>query len=107
MSPAVTTAPCVPSAPPESFAALRDALVAAQFDEASVAARLDVQSLYNVKRIVDGRTTLAGPVEDANAALIRLMIDGEALPAALVERLLGRAAFEALGTLGLVAPTPT
>ena len=106
MSPAVTTAPCVPSAPPESFAALRDALVAAQFDEASVAARLDVQSLYNVKRIVDGRTTLAGPVEDANAALIRLMIDGEALPAALVERLLGRAAFEALGTLGLVAPTP-
>lgn len=88
----------------EAFAAAREILVAARFDEPTVAARLGVPSLYNVNRIVDGRTTLTGVPEDANAALVRLLIDGEALSASLAERLLGAEALSALEALGVVAP---
>jgi len=83
---------------------MRDVLVSARFDEPTIAGRLGVRSLYNVKRIADGRTNLAGVPEDANEALIRLLIDGEALPVSLAERLLGVRALEALDTLGVVAP---
>jgi len=91
-------------APADAFALLRDALVAAKFDEPTVSARLGVASLYDVKRLADGRTTLASPPEDANAVLVRLFIDSEMLPTALVERLLGSDVLAALHALGLVAP---
>ena len=91
---------------PDEFARLRAVLSAARFDEPTVAGRLEGHSLYGVKRIADGRTTLAGAVEDANAALVRLMIDGEALPSGLAERVLGAEALATLATLGLVAPSP-
>ena len=100
-----TPVPCVPDAPAEMFAILRDALVRARYDEPTVAARLGVPSLYDVQRITDGRTSLTGEPGDANAALVRLFIDGETMPAALVERLLGSELLGALNTLGLVAPT--
>jgi len=51
--------PGAPDVPPTAFAVLRDALTAARFDEPTVSARLGVPSLYDVKRLADGRTTLA------------------------------------------------
>ena len=104
---APTAAPPPPgalNAPSAAFAVLREALVAARFDEPTVSARLGVPSLYDVKRLADGRTTLASTPEDANAALVRLFIDSEPLPAALVERLLSARLLDALYALGLVAP---
>ena len=92
-------------APTDAFAVLRDALAAAQFDEPTVSARLGVRWLYNVKRIADGRTTLASMPEDANAVFVRLLIDGETLATTLVERLLGADVMAALRTLGVVAPS--
>jgi len=91
-------------APADSFVVLRDALAAAKFDEPTISARLGVSSLYDVKRLTDGRTTLASTPEDANGVLVRLFIDSEPLPASLVERLLSANALAALHTLGLVAP---
>jgi len=91
-------------APSAAFAVLREALAAAKFDEPTVSARLGVPSLYDVKRLADGRTTLASTPEDANAALVRLFIDSEALPTPLVERLLRPELLAALHGLGLVAP---
>jgi len=96
--------PGAPDVPPTAFAVLRDALTAARFDEPTVSARLGVPSLYDVKRLADGRTTLASTPEDANATLVRLFIDSETLPTSLVERLLGSEVFGALQTLKLVAP---
>jgi SAM-dependent methyltransferase len=101
----VTPVPCVPDAPPQTFAVLREALARVGYDEPTVAARLGVPSLYDIRRIADGRTTLSGVPEDANAALVRLFIDGETMPAALAERLLGSELLAALDALGLVAPT--
>ncbi len=103
VGPAATPPPGSVDAPPEAFAVLRDGLARARFDEPTVAARLGVPSLYNVKRIADGRTALAATPEDANAALVRLLIDGETLRASLAERLLGADVLAALHTLGLVA----
>jgi len=100
----VTPVPCVPDAPAQTFAIVRDAFVRARYDEPTVAARIGFPSLYDVKRIADGRTTLTGEPEDANAAIVRLFIDGEPLPAALTERLLGSEVLTALDALGLVAP---
>ena len=102
----LTSAPPPPGAadpPTEAFAVLRDALAAAKFDEQTVSARLGVPSLCNVKRLADGRTTLASTPEDANAVLVRLFIDSETLPASLVERLLSARVLTALHALGLVA----
>jgi len=91
-------------APADAFAILRDALAAAKYDEPTVSARLGVLSLYDVKRLADGRKTLASTPEDANAVLVRLFIDSETLPTAIVERLLGSDVLAALHVLGLVAP---
>ena len=96
--------PGPPDAPPEAFALLREALAAAKFDEPTISARLGVASLYDVKRLADGRTTLASTPEDANAVLVRLFIDSETLPTRLVERLLRADVLAALHTLGMVAP---
>jgi SAM-dependent methyltransferase len=87
---------------PEQFNAVRDILVGAGFVEATVAVRLGGTSLVGVPRLVDGRTTLAGPVEDANAALIRLFVDGDSLPAHAVRESLGRDGVDALRGLGLL-----
>src|SRR5262245_3836408 len=98
--PATVPPPGVSDAPAAAFAVLREGLAAARFDEPTIAARLGVPSLYDVKRITDGRTTLTGTPEDANAVLVRLMIDSEPLPTSLVERLLGSELVAALHALG-------
>ena len=90
----------------DAFVALRTLFASSCFDEPTIAARLGLPSLYNVKRLTDGRTTLAGVPEDAAAALVRLLIDGESLPASLAEELLGAEALAALDVLGVVAPLP-
>ena len=87
-----------------SFDAVRGLLAAARFDEPTISARLGVRSLYNVKRLTDGRKTLAEEPADPNAALVRLFIDGEMLAAALTERLLGPSALSALEALGVLTP---
>ena len=100
----VGSKPALRLEPTDAFATVRDALVSARFDEPTIAARLGVRSLYNVHRIADGRTTLAGVPQDANEALIRLLIDGEAISASLAERLLGTRALSAFDALGVLAP---
>jgi SAM-dependent methyltransferase len=100
----VASRPGLSLGPHDAFAAVRALLASARFDEPTVAARLGVPSLYNVKRLTDGRTTLAGVPEDANAALVRLLIDGETLRLSLAEQLLGAEALAALDVLGVVAP---
>lgn len=106
MTAAPQTAPSVPlrTDSPEQFATLRELLTTARFDEPTLAARLGVRSLYNVKRITDGREALSGTPDDANAALVRLLIDGERLSASLAARLLGVEALSALESLGVLVP---
>lgn len=91
--------------PREAFATVRSLLLDARYDEPTVAARLGGSTLVGVPRIVDGRKSLRGPVEDANAALIRLFLDGESLPAALVQQHFGVEAFAACQALALLAPS--
>ncbi len=90
----------------EQFAAARAVLRQARFDEPTVARRLGGSSLVGVPRLIDGRKSLDGPVGDANAALVRLFIDGEPLPATSLRDLLSDDALHALRTLGLLAPSP-
>ena len=88
--------------PHAAFAVVRQALIDAHFDETTVAVRLGGTTLSGVPRLREGRRTLSGAVEDANAALIRLFIDGERLPVALVRRLMGEDASRACVDLGLL-----
>ncbi|AHG92916.1 putative methyltransferase (plasmid) [Gemmatirosa kalamazoonensis] len=90
--------------PADAFAAARDCLERGQFEERVVARRLGRETLIDFPRLAEGRTTLAGPVEDANAALVRLLIDGEPLPAARAEALCGAAGIAALRDLGVLVP---
>jgi methylase of polypeptide subunit release factors len=90
--------------PIAAFDTLRLAMQRAGFDEETVAKRLGGYTLAGVPRLREGRKTLAGAVEDANAAFIRLFIDGESLSAALVQRLLGDDAHQACIDLGLLNP---
>ena len=92
--------------PRAAFDTLRLAMRRANFDEATVARRLGGVSLSGVPRLREGRTTLGGAVEDANAAFIRLFIDGERLPADLVQRLFGDDAYRACRDLALLNPIP-
>jgi SAM-dependent methyltransferase len=95
--------PIHPDAPTEAFAAVRALFERARFDEPTVAGRMNGPNLYGFPRLAEGRRTLAGPVEDANAALVRLFIDGEPLETATVEATCGRDGIEQLSALGLVA----
>lgn len=88
----------------DTFAAARDCLERGQFEERVVARRLGRDTLFGVPRICEGRATLAGAVEDGNAALVRLLLDGEPLPAARAEALCGAAGIAALRELGVLVP---
>jgi methylase of polypeptide subunit release factors len=92
--------------PAETFAVARDCLERGQFEEGVVARRLGRETLFGVPRLCEGRTTLAGAVEDATAALVRLLIDGEPLPAARAESLCGAEGIAALRELGVLVPAP-
>ena len=92
--------------PAAAFDTLRLAMQRAEFDEDTVARRLGGLTLAGVPRLREGRKTLAGSVEDANAAFIRLFIDGERLPAELVQRLVGHDVYGACVDLGLLNPAP-
>ena len=88
--------------PEGAFVHLRTRLLELAYDESTVAQRLGGRTLVGVPRIADGRKTLDGDVEDAQAALIRLFIDGEAIPVALLGGLLGEDTVEALLALSLL-----
>ena len=90
--------------PRAAFETLRLALQCANFDEGTVAKRLGGTYLTGVPRLREGRKTLGGAVTDANAVYIRLFIDGERLPAALVRQLLGDDAYQACLNLTLLKP---
>jgi methylase of polypeptide subunit release factors len=92
---------------PESFAAVRRLFEAADFHETSVARRLGGTQLFGFPRLCDGRKQLAGPPSDANAVLIRLLLDGEPLPAATARALCGDAGIDALCALGVLVPEPS
>ena len=87
---------------PETFAAARACFERARFEEGVVAQRLGRDTLFDFARLCDGRSTLAGEVEDANAALIRLLLDGEPLDQARTEQLCGAAGITALRELGVL-----
>lgn len=91
---------------PELFAAARELFRQAQFDEPTVAQRLGGTSLTGVPRLVDGRKTLDGPVQDANGTLVRLYIDGEPLTDAVVREYVSDGGVRVLAALGLIAPSP-
>ena len=93
-------------APPETFAAARACLERAQYEESVVARRLGRETLFDFARLCDGRATLAGDAEDANAALIRLLLDGEPLDQARAEQLCGAPGITALRELGVLVPDP-
>ena len=80
----------------EVFAAARALFRRAQYEEGPVARRMGGTRLFGFPRLCDGRKTVAGPVEDAQAALIRVLIDGEALDEALARRLCGDEGIDAL-----------
>ena len=86
----------------DACAVARALFARARFDESSVASRLGGNTMFGYGRLVDGRTSLAGPVEDMQAALIRLLVDAEPMPAAAARRWLGDAEVAALETLGLL-----
>jgi SAM-dependent methyltransferase len=90
--------------PRAAFETLRVALQHADYEEGAVAKRLGGTNLTGVPRLREGRKTLGGEVTDANAAYIRLFIDGERLPADDVQRLLGDDAYHACLDLGLLGP---
>ena len=90
--------------PPEAFETLRALFTATHYDDATVARRLGGQTMIGAPRMGDGRSSMRGAVEDANAALIRLFIDGEPLPTALLQELIGDEALSACRDLGLLAP---
>jgi methylase of polypeptide subunit release factors len=92
-------------APAETFAAARECFMRGQLDERVVVERLGIETMFEVARLCDGRTTLAGAVEDANAALIRLLIDGEPLSATHAEALCGATGIAALRELGVLIPS--
>jgi len=87
----------------DDFAAVAALLSRLGYEEATVARRLGGVTLAGVPRIADGRTTLTGPVEDGNAALVRLFLDGEPLPRARVMELLGDEGVTACVSLGLLS----
>jgi hypothetical protein len=91
----------------DQFAVLRDLFTRASYDEATVARRMGGPHLYGFPRLRNGRPTLEGPVDDVNAALIRLLLDGEPLPAAQVEQLCGGEATAVLRALGVLVPDPS
>jgi 16S rRNA G966 N2-methylase RsmD len=106
-----TTTPATPLAHPPlaldagnraAAAAARVLFARERFDERTVAGRLGGNTLFGYARIREGRTSLTGAVEDANAALIRMLVDTEPLDVTLVERLLGGAGLAALEALGVV-----
>lgn len=90
--------------PPEAFAAIRALFVRAAFDDPTVARRLGGPHLFGFPRLVDGRKTLDGAVEDANAALIRLLLDGEPLAEAHAVALCGAEGIDALRAVGVLVP---
>ena len=92
--------------PRQAFVTLRALFTDARYDEPTVAARLGARTMIGAPLMADGRTTMRGAVEDANAALIRLLIDGEPLPTALLQELLGLEGVAACEALGVLAPLP-
>lgn len=102
MSAASPTSVPVRTDDPDALVALRALFTAARFDEATVAARLGGNTMFGYARLRDGRRTMAGPVDDANHALIRLLVDAEPVERALLERLLGPGAVPAMEAAGLV-----
>ncbi|HEY4306707.1 MAG TPA: methyltransferase [Gemmatimonadaceae bacterium] len=90
----------------ETFAAVRELFKRTQFDEAVVAARFGRATLFDFARLCDGRKTLGGEVDDANGALVRLLLDGEPLSAARADELCGASDISALRAIGVLTADP-
>jgi SAM-dependent methyltransferase len=88
------------------FAALRRSLLEHGYTEEAVCARMEIPSLYLYKTIREGRTD-RHLVADALDVLIRVFLDGEAVPRPRVDDLLGPGTVDVLTALGLLAAHPT
>src|SRR4051812_36978869 len=84
----------------DACAIVRALLTQARFDEESVSARLGGNTMFAHGRLLEGRTTLSGPVGDVQAALIRLLVDSETMAVTDARRWLGEEPLAALETLG-------
>ncbi|GLC25007.1 PqqD family peptide modification chaperone [Roseisolibacter agri] len=98
--------PIQPEAPAAAFDAARALFARVGFDEPTIARRMGGPNLFGFPRLAERRATMAGPVEDAGAALVRLLLDSEPLPRALVESLVGGDDVANLIALGLLARDP-
>ena len=105
-SPAAAALPIHPDAPAAAFDAVRELFTRVGFDEPTVARRMSGPNLFGFPRLGERRATMAGPVEDGNAALVRLLLDSEPLPRAVAESTLGREGVEVQAALGLLVPDP-
>jgi methylase of polypeptide subunit release factors len=85
---------------PEAFAAIRSALEELHFDEASICARTNIQSMFEFSTRWEGRE----PIEltDGLAVLIHLLIDGDKLDEQRMSELLPQHAVSALSELGVL-----
>lgn len=85
----------------ETFATLRRALADAAFTESGVCERANAPSMYEFRRLTEGR--VRGEARDALDALIHLFLDTEPLGDAEARAAMPEALLASLVTLGLVA----
>ncbi|MCU1292210.1 MAG: putative methyltransferase, partial [Bryobacterales bacterium] len=83
------------------FRALRQLLFDHDYTEEAVCHRLQIPSIYDFKTLREGREGDPG-INDGLDALIRLLMDEEALPAEALEDRLGPAALSVLEDLAIV-----
>lgn len=104
-SPSVWTTEPFRLGPPEQFARLRELFVRAGFEEAPICARAGIESLYDLP-MPDDRTVFKD-LSDAQALLVSLFMDGDAVPWEAVRSLLSERDIESLEALGLLHDAPT
>ena len=86
---------------PDQFAIVREAIAAAGYNEAEIVRQCELPSIYRFTTRRDGRTSAIG-TDSAFGVLMRLFLDSEPLPWAVVQEQLGDVVVQALNALGLV-----
>jgi SAM-dependent methyltransferase len=82
------------------FAAVRRALISADYTESGICQRTGSATIYDFRAINEGRTPTE--LRDALDALIRLFLDGEAVKTATLELLLPAGGIQTFETLGIL-----
>ncbi len=96
----------------DQFARLREALTAAGYDEAAVCASAGIDSIFEFKTIFEDRQEREGKqkrddaIRDRADLLVRLLMDGEPIPEAVILEWVGPELLQALEDLGVVIRHP-